>query len=107
MANAGLSTRPIWSQINVAPYIANQSDCLTTTIAVGGGVLGKRLLRKAMIGSIVPVIAMTHRKKNSQRGPTVGRVMIVKAINPPQPMINKNIAAGRKLATRGEVFDVI
>jgi hypothetical protein len=70
-------------------------------------VLGKRLLRKAMIGSIVPVIAMTQRKKNNQRGPTVGRVVIVKAINPPQPMINKNIAAGRKLATRGELFDVI
>jgi len=91
----------------VAAYIANQSDCLTITIAEGGGVLGKRLLRKAIIGNIVPVIAMTQRKKNSQRGPTVGRVVIVKAINPPQPMINRITAAGRKLATRGEVFDVI
>jgi hypothetical protein len=60
-----------------------------------------------MIGNIVPVIARTHRKKNSQRGPTVGRVDMIKAIKPPQPRIKRIIAAGRKLATRGDVLDFI
>jgi hypothetical protein len=59
------------------------------------------------MGNIVPVIASTLRKKNNQRGPTVGRVEMNKAINPPQPIIKRNIAAGRKLATRGDVFDFI
>jgi len=88
-------------------YIANQSACLTTTKYVGGGVLGKRRLRKAVIGSVVPVIARTHRKKNNQRGPTVGRLVTMRAIKPPQPMINKKMEAGRKLATRGEELDFI
>jgi hypothetical protein len=70
-------------------------------------VVGKRLFKKAMIGNIVPVIARMHRKKNNQRGPTVGRVEMVKAISPPQPTIKRNKAAGRKLATRGEVLDFI
>jgi hypothetical protein len=61
-ANAGLSTRPIWSQISVDTKTANQSACLTTTKYVGGGVLGKRRFRKAVIGSAVPVIARTERK---------------------------------------------
>jgi len=70
-------------------------------------VLGKRRLRNATIGNIVPVIAKTVRKKNNQRGPTVGIVEIVKAINPPQPMIKRIKAVGRKLATRGEESDFI
>jgi len=74
---------------------------------VGGGVLGKRRFRKAVIGIMVPVIARTHRKKKSQRGPTVGKVLIIKAVNPPQPIINKKMEAGRKFATRGDVFDFI
>ena len=69
--------------------------------------LGKRRLRKATMGNIVPVIAKTVRKKNNQRGPTVGKVEIVKANNPPQPMIKRIKAVGRKLATRGEVLDFI
>jgi hypothetical protein len=32
---------------------------------------------------------------------------MVKAINPPQPMIKRNNAAGRKLATRGDALDFI
>jgi hypothetical protein len=64
-------------------------------------------LRKAVIGNIVPVIARTHRKKNSQRGPTVGREVIKRATRPPQPMINRKMEAGRKLATRGEELDFI
>jgi hypothetical protein len=76
-------------------------------MAEGGGVLGKRRLRKAVIGNTVPVIARTQRKKNNQRGPTVGRVVMVRAIKPPQPKIKSKIAAGRKLATRGEVVDFI
>jgi hypothetical protein len=59
------------------------------------------------MGNIVPVIAKTARKKNNQRGPTVGKVEIVNAINPPQPMIKRIKAVGRKLATRGEVLDFI
>jgi hypothetical protein len=74
---------------------------------VGGGVLGKRRLRKAVIGNAVPVIARTHKKKNSQRGPTVGRDVIMRTIKPPQPIINRKIEAGRKFATRGEVVDFI
>jgi hypothetical protein len=64
-------------------------------------------LRKAVIGSVVPVIARTHKKKNNQRGPTVGRVETIKTIRPPQPIINRKIEAGKKLATRGEVLDFI
>jgi hypothetical protein len=60
-----------------------------------------------MIGNMVPVIAMTHRKKNNQRGPTVGKVVMINAISPPQPIIKRNKAAGRKLATRGDVLDFI
>jgi hypothetical protein len=56
---------------------------------------------------MVPVIAMTHKKKNNQRGPTVGRVEMTKKIKPPQPMTKRNNAAGRKLATRGDVFALI
>jgi hypothetical protein len=59
------------------------------------------------MGNVVPVIARTHKKKNNQRGPTVGRVDMMRAIKPPQPMINRNIEAGRKLATRGEGLDFI
>ena len=59
------------------------------------------------MGSVVPVIASTHRKKNNQRGPTVGKVLMMSAINPPQPMMNRKMEAGRKLATRGELFDFI
>jgi len=62
-------------------------------------------LRNATIGNIVPVTAKTVKKKNNHRGPTVGIVVIVKAINPPQPMIKRIKAAGRKFATRGEVLD--
>ena len=88
-------------------YTANHRACLTTTIYVGGGVLAKRRLRKAVIGNDVPVTARTHRKKNNQRGPTVGSVVMIRAIKPPQPIMNRNMEAGRKLATRGEVFDFI
>jgi len=70
-------------------------------------VLGNRRLRKAVIGNVVPVIARTHKKKNNQRGPTVGSVETMRDIKPPQPMINRNIEAGRKFATRGEVLDFI
>jgi hypothetical protein len=70
-------------------------------------VLGKRWLRKAVIGNMVPVIASTQRKKNNQRGPTVGRVAMIKAINPLQPVMNKKSAAGRKAETRGEVLESI
>jgi hypothetical protein len=52
------------------------------------------------------VIAMTQ-KKNNQRGPTVGRVEVINRINPPHPMMNRKIAAGRKLATRGELLAFI
>ena len=64
-------------------------------------------MRKAVIGNVVPVIARTHKKKNNQRGPTVGKEEMIRAIKPPQPIINRKKEAGRKLATRGEVFDFI
>ncbi len=87
--------------------MANQRACLTTAKYVGGGVLGKRRLRKAVIGRVVPVTAKTHRKKNNQRGPTVGNVVKTRVAKPPQPMTNNKKAAGMKLATRGERFDFI
>lgn len=59
------------------------------------------------MGKTVPVIAITHKKKNSQRGPTVGKVERIKMIRPPQPRMKRNNAAGRKLATRGDEFELI
>ncbi len=66
--------------------------------------LGKRRFKKAVMGIIVPVMAKTHRKKKSQRGPTVGRVVMIKVAKPPQPIMNNKMEAGRKLATRGDEF---
>jgi hypothetical protein len=77
------------------------------TIVVGGGVLGKRLFKNATNGKTVPVIAMMQKKKNNQRGPTVGKVVTMRKIKPPQPMIKRNMAVGRKLATRGDEFVLI
>ncbi len=69
--------------------------------------LGNLRLRKAVTGIIVPVTARTHRKKNSQRGPTVGSVEMTRAIKPPQPVMKSKIEAGKKLATRGEELVLI
>ena len=45
---------------------------------VAGGFDGNRRLKKANRGREVPVIARTLRKKNNQRGPTVGLVRITR-----------------------------
>jgi hypothetical protein len=62
----------------VGKYIPTHNAWRSTTALVGGGVLGNLRFRKAIIGKAVPVIARTLRKKNSQRGPTVGRVKIIR-----------------------------
>jgi hypothetical protein len=57
-------------------------------------VLGKRRFKKATKGITVPVMAITLRKKNSQRGPSSGGVRMKRATNPPQPVMIKNKAEG-------------
>src|SRR5574341_897281 len=79
-----------------------QSDWRKITPDVVGGMLGKRRLRKARKGSALPVRARTPRKKNSQRGPTVGRERKTKATRPPQPRTARVMAAGRTDLTDGE-----
>jgi hypothetical protein len=41
---------------------------------VGGGLPGKRRFKNAITGNTVPVNPSTLKKKNNQRGPTVGSV---------------------------------
>jgi len=67
-----------------------------------GGVEGKRWLRKATIGSEVPVRANTLRKKNNHRGPTVGIVKFRRVYRPPQPISARINAAGIKVFTGGD-----
>ena len=69
--------------------------------------LGKRRFRYATKGSDVPVIASTLKKKKSQRGPTVGRVLMNRKIRPPQPIMAKIIAIGRNDLTGGDVSESI
>ena len=64
--------------------------------------LGKRRLKNAMTGRAVPVKASTARKKNSQRGPTVGRVLSVRIASPPQPTAIIRTEAGKKDWIEGE-----
>jgi hypothetical protein len=61
-----------------------------------GGVLGKRLLRKYVIGMAVPVSATTPRKKNNQRGPRVGKVVKMMMTNPVHPVRKRMRKAVRK-----------
>jgi hypothetical protein len=70
---------------------------------VGRGVLGKRRFIKAMTGRAVPVRAITTRKKNSQRGPTVGRVLSTSAASPPQPVTMSRMDTGTNEVIEGEV----
>lgn len=79
-----------------------QIDCRRITLGLAGGSVGKRRLRYAIAGSAVPVTAKTPKKKNSQRGPTVGRVKFIMKIRPPQPARPKIKAAGKNELTEGE-----
>lgn len=47
-----------------------------------------------MIGNVVPVSASTVRKKKSHRGPTVGRVLMIRAASPPHPITINRIEVG-------------
>ena len=79
------------------------SDWRKITPDVAGSVLGKRRFKKARKGNALPVRARTPRKKNSQRGPTVGRVRNTRPARPPQPITARVRAAGRTDLTDGEV----
>jgi hypothetical protein len=72
------------------------------TPELAGGELGKRRLRKAMAGKALPARASTPRKKNSQRGPTMGTVRNTSAARPPQPITPRVRAAGKTDLTEGE-----
>jgi hypothetical protein len=73
----------------------------------GGGEPGNRRLRNAVIGKAVPVRARTSKKKNSQRGPTVGKVLITSPASPPQPTTNSRIVRGKNEIIEGEERDDI
>lgn len=100
-ARAGLSTRPSCSQASRGPYRPTKIASRRMTTEVAGGLVGNLLLRKATIGRAVPVRAITPRKKNSQRGPTVGSVYCISQIRPPQPATARMMAVGRKELTEG------
>jgi len=53
------------------------------------------------MGRNVPAKARTNKKKNSQRGPTVGKVLKISNITPPQPMMKRKIDNGMKNFTGG------
>jgi hypothetical protein len=72
-----------------------------TIPGVAGGTVGNLLLRKATTGKAVPVIAKTPKKKNNQRGPTVGIVFWIRRYNPPQPKTPRIIAVGINELTEG------
>ena len=48
----------------------------------------------AIIGNEVPVTARIIKKKNNQRGPIVGKVVLINWIRPIHPVIDKTTAEG-------------
>ncbi len=106
-ANPRFKTRPSWSHASVVPYSPTQIASRTTIPGVAGGTVGNLRLRKATTGKVVPVKAKTPKKKNSQRGPTVGIVFWIRRYSPPQPKIPKIIAVGKNELTEGVDRDSI
>lgn len=88
-------------------YIPIQRASRTITPDDTGGVEGKRWLRKATIGSEVPVKANTPRKKNNHLGPTVGIVKFRRAYRPPHPINARINAAGINVFTGGDDWESI
>ena len=61
-----------------------------------GCLLAKRKLSKYAMGSAIPAANSTKKKKNSQRGPRVGKVNKVTSANPQPPSKMRMRKAGRK-----------
>jgi hypothetical protein len=51
------------------------------------------------------VTPRTLRKKNSQRGPGYGKVLMMRYTNPAQPMMARMIAAGNVDFAEGDFMD--
>jgi hypothetical protein len=97
IANDRLRLRLICSQIRTSTYRVKRSASRRSVDEGAYPFSENRRWSNQTKGRAVPVIASVDRKKNSQRGPTVGNVVKRRIINPTHPTTAMMMAAMMRL----------